>query len=83
MANKLNIKLAKKCKLLDKEIKQVTPAVYASIAISMYENNYSVDDINRVFQRSQELWEEHQAAGSVDDMLSGCEEKTGICIVYK
>ena len=54
------IEYAKKCKILDKEIETVTPAIYASIAIAMNTQGFDNETISNIFGHSQEIWEFHQ-----------------------
>ena len=49
------IEYAKKCKILDKEIETVTPAIYASIAIAMNTQGFDNETISNIFCHSQEI----------------------------
>ena len=73
MANK---GLINRYKYMYQQTQQITPAIYASIAIALHEEGWGFKRINRVFARSQEIWQNHD--GSNDDMLKKCEELTGI-----
>lgn len=80
MGKALALQYAKKLKQLEHEIDIVTPGVYASIAIALYESGATGDDIADIFAASQRIWLEHSSTATVDDMIKKCEEITGIAL---
>lgn len=75
--NKALIEMYKRNK---KMIENVTPSIYAAIALALNEiNGFGYDEISAIFIRSQEIWLEH-----IDDersMIEKCSEEIGIDIV--
>lgn len=62
---------------LDKQINDLVPAVYASIALALSKHwGFGFERINRLFQQSQEIWEE---LGD-EEMIKLCEKETGILL---
>lgn len=62
---------------INKQLKDVVPCVYASIALALFRNwNLEFEDISKLFAQSQEIWEE---IGD-DNMIRLCEEETGILL---
>lgn len=62
---------------LDKQINDLVPAVYASIALALNKHwGFGFERINRLFQQSQEIWEE---LGD-EEMIKLCEKETGILL---
>lgn len=74
------IEYAKKCKILDKEIETVTPAIYASIAIAMNAQGFDNETISNIFGHSQEIWGFHQEHHTIDEMIQQCEDLTDIIL---
>ena len=67
----------KKNKELQKEIIQVTPEVYAGIALALHrECKWGFTRINRIFAKSQHIWDECNDKGV--NMTRLCLEETGI-----
>lgn len=58
------------------QTQQLTPAIYASIAIALHERGWGYKRINDLFCDSQQIWEDH--SGNITDMIKKCEELTGI-----
>lgn len=81
--NKLAVQYAKACQKMEKEIKQVTPAVYASIGIALHEFHLSDEQIEAIFERSQRLWEDNEECNTLERMMEYFEEVTGITIMSK
>lgn len=74
MANK---KLINKFKYMYQQIQNITPLVYAAIALALHrECGWGYTRINRVFALSQEIWIESEERGM--DMIEMCKEETGI-----
>ena len=64
-------------KQVKRESVNVTPAIYASIALALHEEcGFGYERINRVFAKSQAIWENHSS--DVVGMIQLCEEKTNI-----
>lgn len=69
-------------KRLAREINDITPKVYAAIAISLHRNHgFGYKRINALFLESQQVWNECVQSGV--DMLQMCEDETGIDVVRK
>ena len=59
----------------------VTP-IYAALAIALHrEFGFGYERINRVFNRSQEIWTSFVGTG--EDMVKKCEEETGVTLIYR
>lgn len=72
-----NNKLINKYKYMYQQTQQITPAIYASMAMALHrEYGFGYERINRVFAESQRIWEEH--TGNNDYMMQKCYEETGI-----
>ena len=64
-------------KRLEKQIANITPQVYAGIALALSRKyGWEYEQINELFAESQEIWNECVDNGA--DMISMCEEETGI-----
>ncbi|MBQ0090254.1 MAG: hypothetical protein KBT27_13090 [Prevotellaceae bacterium] len=62
---------------LQKQINDVVPAVYASIALALFNStNLELDGIKEIFAESQRLWKE---LGD-QKMIELCERETGILL---
>lgn len=69
-------------KRLAKEIGDITPQVYAALAISLHrKHRWGYKRINALFQESQEVWNECVQSGT--NMLKMCKDETGIDVVRK
>lgn len=69
-------------KQVKKESANITPAIYASIAIALHtEYGFGYERINKVFAESQKIWTEH--TGDIEGMIAKCEKETGITLVRK
>lgn len=72
-----NNKLINKYKAMYTQINNITPQVYAGIALALHRKcGWGYKRINDLFQVSQEIWEE--CVNSNTNMLAMCEEETGI-----
>lgn len=78
MANKSFINQMKR---LQSTVNNVTPAVYAGIALALYEKGWRYQRINDLFVRSQEIWTDSVENG--DDMTKHCLDVTGIDVRRK
>lgn len=68
-------------KAVEKASDDMVPQIYAAIAIALHrEYGWGYTRINRVFLRSQEVWEGF--AGRMSEMAKLCEEETGISLVF-
>lgn len=68
-------------KAVEKASDDMVPQIYAAIAIALHrEYGWGYARINRVFLRSQEVWEGF--AGRINEMVKLCEEETGISLVF-
>jgi len=78
MAKNLVIEQIRKMKELDRQIQQVPPGVYASVAIAMHQAGMDNELIADLFAASQALWAKHNEEGTIRDMMDLCEQLTGI-----
>lgn len=62
-----------------KEINDITPAIYASIAIALSEYGLSDHEIRTIITESQRIWTDH--VGDIYGMLEKCEKLTGISLM--
>ena len=77
-----NNKLVNQYKEMYKQINQITPKVYAALAIALHrEYGWGYTRILRTFTASQDIWDESNERGI--DMIKMCEEETGITLMYK
>lgn len=64
-------------KRLEKQIANITPQVYAGIALALSRKyGWEYEQINELFVESQAIWNE--CVDSDVDMIAMCEEETGI-----
>ena len=72
-----NNNLINKYKMLYKKIEQITPEVYAGIALALHRKcGWGYKRINDLFEESQIIWNE--CINSDINMLEMCEKETGI-----
>lgn len=72
-----NNALINQYKQLSKQVQNITPQVYAGIALALYRKyGWEYEQINELFAESQAIWNE--CVHSEVDMISMCEEETGI-----
>ena len=72
-----NNNLINKYKLLYKKIDQITPEVYAGIALALHRKcGWGYKRINDLFVESQTIWDE--CINSDINMMEMCEKETGI-----
>ena len=72
-----NNNLINKYKMLYKKIEQITPEVYAGIALALHRKcGWGYKRINDLFVESQTIWDE--CINSDINMLEMCEKETGI-----
>lgn len=78
MAHK-NKALIEQFKRLERNIQQITPQVYAGIALALHRNNgWGYKRINDLFAESQMIWNECNAKDI--NMIQMCEDETGISV---
>ena len=71
-----NNNLINKYKMLYKKIEQITPEVYAGIALALHRKcGWGYKRINDLFVESQTIWNE--CINSDINMLEMCEKETG------
>ena len=59
------------------EVVNVTPAIYASIALALHrEYGFGYKRVNKVFKASQDIWENH--SDDIIGMIELCEQETNI-----
>ena len=64
---------------MHRQIENITPAIYASIALAINRKyGWKHNPINRIFKESQEIWEEHR--NDLEGMCKRCEDEVGIII---
>lgn len=69
--------LINKYKMLYKKIEQITPEVYAGIALALHRKcGWGYKRINDLFVESQKIWDE--CINSDINMMEMCEKETGI-----
>ena len=69
--------LINKYKMLYKKIEQITPEVYAGIALALHRKcGWGYKRINDLFDESQIIWNE--CINSDINMMEMCEKETGI-----
>ena len=72
-----NNNLINKYKMLYKKIEQITPEVYAGIALALHRKyGWCYKRINDLFSESQIIWNE--CINSDINMVEMCEKETGI-----
>ena len=72
-----NNNLINKYKILYKKIEQITPEVYAGIALTLHRKyGWGYKRINDLFEESQIIWNE--CINSDINMVEMCEKETGI-----
>lgn len=72
-----NKRFIEQCKLIYKKANQITPEVYAAIAIALHrKHGWGYKRINDLFYESQIIWNE--CVNSNLNMAQMCEEETGI-----
>lgn len=72
-----NNNLINKYKMLYKKIEQITPEVYAGIALALHRKcGWGYKRINDLFVESQTIWNE--CINSDINMMEMCEKETGI-----
>ena len=72
-----NNSLINKYKMLYKKIEQITPEVYAGIALTLHRKyGWRYKRINDLFEESQIIWNE--CINSDINMVEMCEKETGI-----
>ena len=72
-----NNNLINKYKMLYKKIDQITPEVYAGIALALHRKcGWGYKRINDLFVESQTIWNE--CINSDINMMEMCEKETGI-----
>ena len=72
-----NNNLINKYKMLYKKIDQITPEVYAGIALALHRKcGWGYKRINDLFVESQTIWDE--CINSDINMMEMCEKETGI-----
>ena len=72
-----NNSLINKYKMLYKKIEQITPEVYAGIALALHRKfGWGYKRINDLFEESQIIWNE--CINSDINMVEMCEKETGI-----
>lgn len=72
-----NNTLINQYKQLSKQVQNITPQVYAGIALALHRKyGWEYEQINELFTESQAIWNE--CVQSDVDMIAMCEEETGI-----
>lgn len=77
-----NNRLINQYKHMYQKIQQITPEVYAGIALALHrEHGWGYKRINDLFNASQDIWNE--CVQSELNMIQMCYEETGIDIARK
>ena len=76
MTNKQYIEFRK---MMWEQTHLLVPRIYAALAIALSEAGCSQDEIEDVFGRSQEIWQDREHRCT--DIVKECELRTGICMV--
>lgn len=74
-----NNKLISQYKAMYRQIQEITPQVYAAIAISLHRRGAEFEEINDIFADSQEIWTECLNSGV--NMQELCKKETGIDVL--
>ena len=72
-------KLVDRYKAMYQQIQFITPKVYAAMAIALHRRGMSFEEIEEIFDTSQEIWTE--CVNSDIDMLGMCKAETGIDVM--
>lgn len=67
------------CKMIYRQSQEITPQVYAAVAIAMSRKGMPFEEINEIFADSQEIWRYCLDEGV--NMQELCSEETGIDIL--
>lgn len=83
LINSLNeIARRKQAENIGKAADEMVPQVYAAIAIALYRiHGFGYEEINRIFQESQMIWQSFADSG--ERMIDLCEKETGISLRSK
>ena len=77
-----NNKLINQYKAMYQQIQQITPEVYAGIALALHrKHGWGYQRINDLFCESQDIWNE--CIQSEVNMIQLCEQETGIEVQRK
>ena len=77
-----NNRLINQYKLMYRKIQEITPEVYASVALALHRRHgWGFKRINDLFNESQEIWEECVQCDL--NMVELCSRETGIDVVNK
>ena len=77
-----NNRLIQQYKAMYRQIQNITPEVYAGIALALHrKHGWGYQRINDLFCESQEIWEE--CIQSDVNMIQLCEQETGIEVQRK
>lgn len=76
-----NNRLINQFKLMHQHIQNLTPDIYAAIAIAMHRKGHSFEEIEEIFAESQIIWGECYNNGV--NMPEMCMNETGIDVVGK
>ena len=76
MANK---RLVNQYKAMYQQIQQITPSIYSSMAIALHRNGFDFEQIEAIFEDSQEIWQE--CVQKDINMAEMCLEETGIDVL--
>lgn len=77
-----NNNLINQYKYLQKRVNQLTPEIYAAIALSLHRvKGWGTDEIEEVFAESQRIWQDHVDCG--ETMIDTCYNETGIAVVER
>ena len=79
MANK---RLVNQYKAMYQQINQITPQVYAGIALALHrKHGWEYEQIAELIEESQIIWQE--CVDSEVDMIKMCEKETGIEVLRR
>lgn len=88
MANQTQIAYYKEIAKLDKQIKELKECInrnvaeiYACFTLVLYKDGWDADEIEEIFTRTLEVWNEN--VGRMDTIIDWCENETGISIRTK
>ena len=71
-----NKRVLNQCKALYRQINQITPNIYASLALALSRHGATHEEIQSVFAESQNIWTE--CVNSDINMTEMCLNETGI-----
>lgn len=73
-----DIAVYKEILTLQKRCKELVPEIYACFCKAMIDEGYDVETIEKLFTKTQELWNDLVINDEIKGMIDWCEQTTGI-----